>query len=1050
MRDGTGARARRALRIAGLSLIASAFPALPAPRPTWLFATPGAGAAASDTTREAAQATFDRAQALRDQGKYREALPEAERALALRERLLGPNDPTLADALNLLALLFDDVDEYEKAEPLNLRALAIREKTLGPDHPDVGRSLFNLAWIASTRSDFTKAKALYQRALAIQEKAWGPDDPEVATVLNDLGVLFNRTGDYDQAIEVDRRVLAIREKVLGPGDPGVAKALNNLSRVYENKGDYPQAAALLERAVPIWEKALGPEHPEVAFGLDGLAKMLSAEGDQARAEPLYQRALAIREKALGPDHPEVATTLNNLAVLYREKGDFAKAEALLLRDLAITEKRLGPEHPFLAPTLTNLAEIDRLQGEDQKAEPLYRRALAISTKAFGPDHPDVGRIMSLLGRLCVEGGAGRDAEAQSLLDRSLAILEKALGPEHPRVASPVGGLALLAAARGDLTLATTYGERALRIQEKALGADHPEVAATLERLSDLHRSRGDVAGAVALLTRSQEIRERHLAHNLLPGSERQKLEYLKLFAQDTDRALSLQAQRAPADDQALRLALTTLLRRKGRALDAMSDSVALLRRHAAPADRDLFDRLLGARSRLAAVTLRAPGATPAAYRAHLARLGDDVEQLESEVGTRSAAFRSESRPVTLESVQAAIPSGAVLIEYALYQPGDPGARNPAPMRYAAYTLSSVGAPRHAELGAAAEIDRAVDAWRAALRDPQRADSARLARALDARIMAPVRGLIESARHLLISPDGALNLIPFAALVDETDRPLLERRTITYLTSGRDLLRLQIQRASRSPAAIVAAPAFGEPALVASRKGEAARVDTSQVFFGPLPGAAHEVHALRALLPQAVVLTGDQATEAALRRLSAPTLLHVATHGFFLEEGDPPGGDAATPPPGTRIGKTAVRAGNPLLRSGLALAGANQGRSGDDDGVLTALEAAGLDLWGTKLVVLSACNTGLGDVKRGDGVYGLRRALVLAGAESQMMSLWPVSDRSTRDLMIGFYRNLTGGGGRGEALRQAQLHLMHDGRHAHPYYWAGFIPSGEWATLDGRR
>ena len=142
--------------------------------------------------------------------------------------------------------------------------------------------------------------------------------------------------------------------------------------------------------------------------------------------------------------------------------------------------------------------------------------------------------------------------------------------------------------------------------------------------------------------------------------------------------------------------------------------------------------------------------------------------------------------------------------------------------------------------------------------------------------------------------------------------------------------------------------------------------------------------------------------------------------------------------------------NPLLRSGLALAGANRGPSGEDDGVLTALEAAGLDLWGTRLVVLSACDTGVGDVKRGDGVYGLRRALVLAGAESQLISLWPVSDRSTRDLMVDYYQQLAQGEARGQALRRAQLRMVRDLGRAHPYYWASFIQSGQWAKLDDRR
>jgi CHAT domain-containing protein len=215
----------------------------------------------------------------------------------------------------------------------------------------------------------------------------------------------------------------------------------------------------------------------------------------------------------------------------------------------------------------------------------------------------------------------------------------------------------------------------------------------------------------------------------------------------------------------------------------------------------------------------------------------------------------------------------------------------------------------------------------------------------------------------------------------------------------------------------------------------------------------EIRALKELLPQATFLTKEQATKSALKRVSGPSILHIATHGFFLRNetvASAAAGRAAQTKGATLPGQLMAKVENPLLRSGLALAGANQGLKGEDNGVLTAFETSHLDLWGTKLVVLSACDTGLGEVKSGDGVYGLRRALVLAGAESQMVSLWPVSDRSTRDLMIGYYKGLMQAEGRGEALRRVQLQMLRDKSHDHPYYWASFIQTGEWANLKGER
>jgi CHAT domain-containing protein len=357
--------------------------------------------------------------------------------------------------------------------------------------------------------------------------------------------------------------------------------------------------------------------------------------------------------------------------------------------------------------------------------------------------------------------------------------------------------------------------------------------------------------------------------------------------------------------------------------------------------------------------------------------------------------------------------------------------------------------------------------REALLDPKRNKVKQVARAVDEKIMQPVRALMGDAAHLLVSPDGGLNLIPFEALVDEQGKYLIERYSFHYLTSGRDLLRLQAARASKSGPFVLADPLFGEAetrnsaiavgprARRASQGGKRQSIttgtDLSSVYFGSLGGTAQEARAIRSLFPDAHVITGGEATESALKRVNAPRILHIATHGFFLHEA--PGAVtlvAANRVP-TRSINASVKIGNPLLRSGLALAGANLARkAGEDDGILTALEASGLNLWGTKLVTLSACDTGLGEVKNGEGVYGLRRAFVLAGTETLVMSLWPVSDYVTREMMTAYYKGLKHGQGRGQALRQVQLSMLKRKGREHPFYWASFIQSGEWANLDGKR
>jgi CHAT domain-containing protein/Tfp pilus assembly protein PilF len=966
----------------------------------------------SDERRlEDARLLSARAATLNRDGKYDEAMPLARQSLDIRESVLGPDGLLVADSLHTIANIYDNKGNLKEAEPINLRALAIREAALGPDHEDVARSLYNLAWIYQNRQDFAKAEATYARALTIQQQVFGESHREIAKTLNDLGILYHSKGEYEKAIDVDLKVLAIRERILGASDADVGLSLNDLGLDYVKIGDY------------------------------------------ARAEPCFVRALQVLEGAHGPDHPDVALASNNLAIVYENKGDYGEAERLHLRALAIEEATRGPEHVNVGVDLNNLGRLYEDQKEYAKALPLFERALAIREKAMGPTHSELGEALNNLANIYVLSGTDHDDKVESMLERSRAILEQALGSDHVKVAAPLATLARFYDTRGQLDRAVPLYLQAIAIREKAIGPDDPIATTLAGRLAALYQAKGDTARALEYWTRYSDARERNIEHNLPIGSDRQKLSYLAVFADDIDNILSFHAQSAPDNPAARQLALTTILRRKGRGLDAAADTIGTLRARTDAGDRALFTSLVESRARLASLTLRGPERNDAGtYRTRVQQLSASVERIEADISTRSAAFRSESRPVTLEAVRSAIPADTALVEFARYQPkADRNAATPAP-RYSAYILFANGIMAWVDVGDAPTLEQSIDEWRRALRDPHRADVRDLARTVDERVMRPVRAHLGASRRLLISPDGLLHLIPFAALVDEHGAYLVERYDITYLTSGRDLLRLQVPRPTRGTPVVVADPAFGGPALVTRNPTSPASpaVDSSQIFFGPLPGVRAEVSALRTLLPSAVFLTQESATKSALMQVAGPQLLHVATHGFFLQDA-PSGANTSagsSDADRTRLGKIAgAHVDNPLLRSGLALSGANAGGSRTADGILTALEAAGLDLWGTRLVVLSACDTGVGDVKSGDGVYGLKRALVLAGSESQLVSLWPVSDTGTRDLVIAYYGELLRGSERGDALRQVQQRILRSPERAHPYYWASFLLSGQWTKLE---
>jgi CHAT domain-containing protein len=369
-------------------------------------------------------------------------------------------------------------------------------------------------------------------------------------------------------------------------------------------------------------------------------------------------------------------------------------------------------------------------------------------------------------------------------------------------------------------------------------------------------------------------------------------------------------------------------------------------------------------------------------------------------------------------------------------------------------LRREGEPRYADLGPLDEVTARAFALREALQDLRIAPAERRARAqaLYQAVLAPLAPHLAGASHLLIAPDAALHLVPFAALEDGEGRLLVEQLRITYLTSGRDLLRLGLGGRAREGPLLVAAPGFDGGGAVAEKPPAPVQVaaaprrsrDFAGMRFVPLPGTRDEATALAKLLG-VEALTGTKAREAALKGAHGPPLLHLATHGFFLA-------DQAEPLPERRDLEESRPPRPPatesaLLRSGLALAGANRLADGEDDGILTALELAGLDLTGTQLLVLSACETGVGEVQHGEGVYGLRRAALLAGAEAQLVSLWKVADEATRRLMEAYYRRLLAGEGRSEAMRQVQLEMLRNPTLAHPFYWASFIPIGAWGPLE---
>jgi len=927
------------------------------------------------------------------------------------------------------------------------------------------------------------AVPVLEDALARHERRFGPAGERVATCLMVLGMARDDLNLNDGARDCYERARAIFETIEGPDGLGVAQAINNLAGLNERIGDYATARRQRERVLAIYEKVQGPGGRSVGTFLNNLGNLLQTMGEYSAARPILERALAVLEATRGPDHPRVALVLNNLGELEENTGDLAQARALYARALAIDERQAGTDHADTARDLNNLAVVLRRLGRTAEARPLYERALAILENSLGPGHPSVAVLLANLCRMLTETG---DLEAAGDACRRAAatLLEPDSGTatQRARVLETMSELAL---ARGAPAEAAAMADRAVVLLESDLGPDHPLIArALLDEAGALARAgRRDEALAASL--RAEAIARAHLRLTTRALPEEEALRYASARVSGLDGALAILAGESGAAPPDRRAGLDAVIRSRAVVLDEMAARHRSAIGAADPAIAERARDAARARTRLANLLVRGPGAGGVAgYRALVDAARRESDDAERALAAASPVFGRgfERQNAGLVDVAAGLPADAALVSYVSFAGRDPMSRRPAP-RYAAFVLKG-DAVTFTPLGDGADVDAAVARWRRAAADgaPAPGRDARAlertyreaGRALRRLVWDPLAAPLAGARLVIIVPDGTLALVNFATLPDGDRRYLVEAGPLLHhLSAERDLLAEGGSAPAGAGLLAIGGAAFDDAGALARRAPPAAFrgrpascAGLRALRFQPLPGTAREAAEVEAAwrtsaAGAATLLTAAGATETALKATAAGhRALHIATHGFFLGGecpaatagtravagltggGDP--GEAVTAPP-------AARGENPLRLAGLALAGANRRAAAapdEDDGILTAEEVAALDLSGLEWAVLSACDTGLGDVRAGEGVFGLRRAFRIAGARTLIMSLWSVDDAATREWMRGLYRaRLRDRLDTAAAVRAASVQVLEARRRAgagtHPFEWGAFIAAGDW-------
>jgi CHAT domain-containing protein/tetratricopeptide (TPR) repeat protein len=881
----------------------------------------------------------------------------------------------------------------------------------------------------------------------------GPTDREtqaVAVMLIESIRKQGREQEAEQLRETFARAMEAKENE-HPQRAEIDRLYGELSRSVDlfTEGRLADAAELAQRSIDGLAAILGETNPDLTSSRLLLAPLYSLLAQYDAAETQYLAALKAIESNPPIEIPKYGDTLLSTGTFYELRGDQATAKRYYDDVLKLVRDHGNGQQPGLeARAKAGLSSVARNAERIEEAVRLGDEAVKLARSANLGTSDLVGVLQDQAHNL---SQAGRIPESIAIWDEIIAIYVAAFGNDNALVAGAKSGKAWALRSAGKYDEAIRLWQETLPQFQRQLGARSSPVAMRHNQIAEAMWARGDdPTPVIAEARRGAEIDEENLRATLASGSEPQRRLAAANYVQGTERILSYNVRYQPQHIGATELAIDTLLRRKGRVMDAVAGEMRLVRQRVDASKQGVVDELLDVRTRLSTLVFRGPDndESPEAHAQEIAGL--EARERELQKALVDAGALVDDAHIDWRTVQRELPAGSVLVEYAVFR-----WFNVHYTRYdqafegrkvVAYVLRDRGDPVMVNLGDAGLVEAEIGRLRRAASNPKSTDVADAARAVDALLFEPLLPHIGKAEHVLVAPDGALNLVPWAALRSKQGKWRVQTHDVTVVSSGRDLLRMKTKAPPRSGPLVIGNPTYDYGAAATPADGSRA-MDLGSITFRPLPGTDEETREVTKTLPEAELVVGTDATERALKQAQGPNILHVATHGFFLADSggadgargldfDPGGGSSGRPLPE-----------NPMLRSGLALAGANTRGDGVDDGIATALELSSLDLWGTALVVFSACQTGLGDVFDGEGVYGMRRSVVIAGAQTQVMSLWQVDDFATRDLMIRFYKLLDKGKGRGASLRDAQLKVLDDKRTSHPYYWAAFTLTGDWRALE---
>ncbi len=798
----------------------------------------------------------------------------------------------------------------------------------------------------------------------------------------------------------------------------IAKTVSNLAIFYHASGQYALASELSEANQVFIGQWIGRGSLAMAAELNNYAVVLRDQGEYSTAEKTFETARQILNNRGEEESLSYALLLNNKAMLLASLGRYTEAEQLLNQCISLAEEDLNTKGSSFTKFKINLGLVKQEQEDYSEAEAIYNEVLALKEKRFGKRHEDYAAVQNNLAALYME--TGNEEAVEPLLLNALDIYESKLGTEHPAYASTLVNLGKLYTQTKAFDKAAGRFEQAREIYEQNFGSLNPRFIEVLGELGKVKWLQGAYEEADAYFQSNIEKNMALLEAYFPAMSENEKAKYWQTVRPSLLTYYNYAIARAGSAPQHLKSVYELQLKTKGILLNSTTRVKNEILNGNNESLKNLYNEWINTREQLANYYTYSK-AQLIEQKIDLAAIEQSANELEKQLSEQSSAFADASGlpQMKLEDIMQNMKPGEIAIEVIRLPKFDLGLTQDV---YYAFLIVEHGAqyPKVALVENGNELEtKFANAYRKQIQFQTEDDYS-----YD-KFWAPVAAKISDASKIYLSPDGVYNQVNVLTLKKPDGGYLLDDLQMVTVSSTRSLGSQPKQKTGRE-IVMVGAPEYGDPQKLA-----------------PLPGTRKEIETIASMLkskqmPVKTYLESAAKEEVFKSSIQSPEILHIATHGFFLTDINQQKQDNVF---GISIDKAAE---NPLLRAGLMFTHAarvmdnvdSKEVSTSNDGILTAYEAMLMDLTDTEMVILSACETGLGEIKAGEGVYGLQRAFQVAGADNIIMSLWKVNDEATQQMMTSFYQNWLASGDREAAFRKAQQSVK--AKFEAPYYWGAFV------------